>query len=236
MSRFTFDPSEDVAGIWSHDAATITYRRALGGTMIVTKKVQGLEPPKQLFSVNFNDDIIPTSWSLDDQQVLSTYQLANGGSDLVLVPVSGGKAVPFVATKFAETNGQFSPDGKWVAYASNESGDWEIYVTNYPGGSGKWQVSRGGGTEPRWRGDGKEIFYLGPKGTLMAVPVVAAETFSTGAPTPLFQFHGRAPVSSTDLFTYDVAKDGNRFLINRYVKPDNIPPLTIVLNSTAPAK
>jgi len=82
--------------------------------------------------VNFNDDIVPTSWSLDDQQVLSTYQLANGGSDLVLAPATGGKAVPFVATKYAETNGQFSPDGKWVAYASNESGDWEIYVTNYP--------------------------------------------------------------------------------------------------------
>ena len=70
----------------------------------------------------------------------------------------------------------------------------------------------------------------------MAVPVVAVETFSTGAPTPLFQFHGRAPVSSTDLFTYDVAKDGNRFLVNRYVKPDVIPPLTVVLNSTTSAK
>ena len=68
------------------------------------------------------------------------------------------------STKASETNGQISPDGKWVAYASNESGDWEIYVTTFPGAAGKWQVSRGGGTEPRWRGDGKEIFYIGAEG------------------------------------------------------------------------
>ena len=233
-SRFTFDPSEEVAGIWSRDASTLAYRRSVGGTVLYLKKVQGLEAAKELFRGNQNDDVISNSWSRDDQQILCTLQLANGGSDLVLVPVAGGKAVPFVATKSAETNGQFSPDGKWVAYASNESGDWEIYVTNYPGGSGKWQVSRGGGTEPRWRGDGKEIFYIGPKGTLTAVPVVADTTFATGAPTALFQFHGRAPVSSTDVYTYDVAKDGSRFLVNRYVKPDYIPPLTIVLNAAKP--
>ncbi len=85
----------------------------------------------------------------------------------------------------------------------------------------------------RWRGDGKEIFYLGPKGMLMAVPVNTGGTFSTGAPAPLFQIHGRAQISSTDLCTYDVAKDGKRFLVNRYAKPDHIPPLTIVLNSNA---
>ena len=68
---------------------------------------------------------------------------------------------PFLSTKSSESNGQISPDGKWVAYASNESGDWEVYVTTFPTAAGKWQVSRGGGTEPRWRGDGKEIFYIG---------------------------------------------------------------------------
>jgi len=128
---------------------------------------------------------------------------------------------------------QISPDGKWVAYASDESGNWEIYVTTFPGAVGKWQVSSGGGAEPRWRGDGKEIFYIGSSGMLTAVPVNTEGAFSTGAPSPLFQIHGRAAISSTDLFTYDVTKDGKRFLVNRYVKPDQIAPLNIVFNAGA---
>ena len=123
-----------------------------------------------------------------------------------------------------------SPDGKWVAYASDESGAWEIYVTSFPGATGKWQVSRGGGTEPRWRGDGKEIFYIATDGMLTEVPISAQGMFSTGTPAALFQIQGRAPISSTDVFTYDVAKDGKRFLVNRYVKPEHVPPLTILLN------
>src|SRR6266704_2131102 len=135
-------------------------------------------------------------------------------------------------SKASETNGQISPDGKWVAYASNESGDWEIYVTTFPAASGKWQVSRGGGMEPRWRGDGKEIFYIGAKTTFTAVPVNSEGTFSTGNPTPLFHTQLRAQVSSTDLFNYDVSKDGQRFLVNRYAKPQQVAPLHVVLNAT----
>jgi Tol biopolymer transport system component len=123
-----------------------------------------------------------------------------------------------------------------VAYASNESGEWEIYVTSFPSAQGKWQVSRAGGNEPRWRPDGKEIFYIDPKGMLAAVGVSGDGTFSSGAPSPLFQIHGRAAISSTDLFTYDVTKDGMRFLVNRYLKPDHVQPLTVVLNAAAGMK
>ncbi len=141
---------------------------------------------------------------------------------------------PFLTSKSNKSNGVISPDGKWAAYASDESGNSEVYVTTFPAAAGRWQVSRGGGAEPRWRADGKEIFYIGPKGMLTAVPVTAtADSFSTGNPTPLFQIHGRAPISSTDIFTYDVAKDGQRFLVNRYVKPDHLTPLTVVLHATA---
>ena len=233
-SRFTFNPAEEVAGTWSRDGNTIVFRSATAGATLFAKKVQGLEPPKSLLKKKLGqDDMIPNSWSLDDQQILCSLQPSTGGSDLVLVSVSTGELAPFVATKASETNGQISPDGKWVAYASNESGDWEIYVTTFPGAAGKWQVSRGGGTEPRWRGDGKEIFYLGPKAMLTAVPVSGEGTFSTGTPAPLFQIHARAPISSTDLYSYDVSKDGKRFLVNRYVKPEHITPLNIVLNATA---
>jgi len=156
---------------------------------------------------------------------------------LVVVPASGGQLTQFLPSDASKTNAQISPDGKWVAYASNESGDWEIYVTTFPAAAGKWQISRGGGTEPRWRGDGKEIFYLGPTEKLMAVPVETARTFSSGEPAPLFQVRGRAAISSTDLFTYDVAKDGQRFLANQYLKPDRVVPLTIVEHALAePAK
>jgi eukaryotic-like serine/threonine-protein kinase len=160
-------------------------------------------------------------------------QPAAGGSQLVLLSISGGKMTRFLTTKTSETNGQISPDGKWVAYASNESGDWEIYVTTYPAAAGKWQVSRGGGTEPRWRGDGKEIFYIGAGSTLTVVPVSSDGTFAPGNPRPLFRTELRAQVSSTDQFVYDVTKDGQRFLVNRYAKPAQVAPLHIVLNATA---
>ena len=231
--RFTFGPSEEVVGVWSRDGSRLAYRANLAeGTTLMLKRATGLEREKQLLIISGGDDILPNSWSLDDQQILCTHGIARG-SHLVLVPVAGGNSTPFLASKASETNGQISPDGKWVAYASNESGNWEIYVTTFPGAAGKWQVSRGGGTEPRWRGDSKEIFYIGPTGMLTAVEVNSEGTFSTGAPTPLFQIHGRAPISSSDIYTYDVAKDGMRFLVNRYVKPDHIMPLTVVLNASA---
>ena len=178
------------------------------------------------------DDFFPNSWSVDDQQILVTRQVASG-EYLELLPVAGGELTRFLTSKGSENNGQISPDGKWVTYASDESGVWEIYVTSFPGAAGKWQVSRGGGTEPRWRGDGKEIFYIAPNGMLMAVPVNGESIFATGTPAPLFQIHGRAPISSTDVFTYDVAKDGKRFLVNRYVKPEHVAPLTILLQTAA---
>jgi serine/threonine protein kinase len=237
-SRFTFDSAEDVGGVWSRDGSLIAYRSLqLSDTNVLVKQAQGLQPAKSILSVKENaqvtDDLAPNSWSLDNKELLCTLQPAAGGSQLVLLSTSGGKMTRFLTTKTSETNGQISPDGKWVAYASNESGDWEIYVTTYPTAAGKWQISRGGGTEPRWRGDGKEIFYIGAGSTLTAVPVSSEGTFAAGNPTPLFRTQLRAQVSSTDQFSYDVTKDGQRFLVNRYAKPAQVAPLHIVLNATA---
>ena len=232
-SRFTFDPAEEVSASWSRDGTTIAfYRSGVGEGDLLLKKAHGLEPEKYIRKGG--GDPYPNSWTLDDQAILCSVQASAGASSLVLIPVSGKEETPFLDSpdsKTSLTNGQISPDGKWVAYASNESGDWEIYVTTFPGAVGKWQVSRGGGTEPRWRGDGKEIFYIGARGTLTAVPVSTEGTFSTGAATSLFQTRGRVPISSSDLVTYDVARDGQRFLVNRYVKPEHIQPLTILLHA-----
>lgn len=240
-TRFTFDPAEETDGIWSRDGSTIAFRSNVGGSSVNLKKTLGLEPEKILTAVKRQTNflglgyIIPNSWSRDDKQILGALQTNVSGSKLVLMNVPSGEAKLFLNSGAIESNGVISDDGQWVAYASNESSDWEIYVTTFPGAAGKWQVSLGGGSEPRWRGDGKAIYYLGPTGTLMTVPVETGATFSSGTPTPLFQIRGRAPISSTDLFTYDVTKDGQRFLVNQYMKPDHIPPLTIVQHVMAEA-
>jgi Tol biopolymer transport system component len=234
-TRFTFDPTEEVVGVWSRDGKQVAYRSAGSATgygSLFLKPASGLEHEKSLLKIQAADDLLPNSWAVGDKQILITHQTAEG-YHLKLVPAAGGEAVPFQKDRGNQVDGQISPDGKWAAYVSDESGTWEIYVTTFPGGAGKWQVSRGGGTEPRWRGDGKEIFYVALGGMITAVPVSASGEFSTGTPTPLFQFHGRAAISSTDAFSYDVTKDGKRFLVNRYVKPEKITPLTIVLNAGA---
>ncbi len=236
-ARFTFDPGEEVAGVWSPDGRMLVYRAiAKTGLTVLSKSANGLEREKSLLMEDpkrdVSEDLVPNSWSSDGKQLLLTNQ-RGGRWSLSLLPASGGKSVPFGSGSANQMNGQFSPDGKWVAYASDESGVWEIYVTSFPDGTGKWQVSRGGGTEPRWRGDGKEIYYMAPSGMLMAVPVSSENIFATGTPAALFQIHGRAPISSTDVFTYDVTKDGQRFLVNRYVKPEHVAPLTILLNAAS---
>jgi eukaryotic-like serine/threonine-protein kinase len=222
--------------VWSRDGNAIAYTFEGAPVSLRLKKATGREKEKTLFiPKDVLGEIFANSWTPDDKQILCTMVRPAGanagqGSDLVLVPAAGGDPAPFLASA---SSGQISPDGKWVAYASNESGAWEIYVTSFPDAGGKWQVSHGGGNEPRWRGDSQEIFYVGPTGLLMAVPVDTKSTFSTGPHASLFQTYRRAPLASTDLFTYDVSKDGKRFLVNRHVKPDHVMPLTIVLHATA---
>ena len=242
-TRFTFDPAEETTPVWSHDGKTIAYRGIAGGGGISIKKASGLEPEKNIIHLNRSTtvlnvpggyDLIPNSWSPDDRQILCSLQIAAGngpGSALVLVPLDGSAPKRFLPARGSETNGQISPDGKWAAYASNESGTWEIYVTTYPGAVGKWQVSRGGGTEPRWRGDTKELYYLNPTGMLMSVQVEGGALFSSGVPAALFQVRGRAAISSTDLYSYDVTKNGERFIVNEYLKPDVVTPLTLLLHA-----
>jgi Tol biopolymer transport system component len=239
-TRFTFDPAEETTGVWSRDGKTIAFRSVANGSGVDLKNADGLEAQRELVKVRNaikeaggvdNYDLIPNSWTPDDKQILCALQTStkdSRGSVLVLVSAASGQMTQFLPPDSSKTNAQISPDGKWVVYASNESGEWEIYATTFPAAAGKWQVSRGGGTEPRWRGDGKELFYIGPTETLMAVPIATSGTFSSGEPTPLFQIRGRAPISSTDLFTYDVTKDGQRFLVDQYLKPQRVAPLTIV--------
>ena len=233
-TRFTFDPAEETTGVWSRDGKTIVYRSAAKQEILRLKNSNGFDtdqglaaPPPGVI------DIIPSSFSPGDEKLLTTAILTTGGMSMQMVSVKDKKVVPFLSGGGNKADGQFSPDGKWVAYQSDETGEWEVYISPASGGGGKLQVSRGGGKEPRWRGDGKEIFYLDPKGNLMSVVLGSEESLSTTSPTLLFPSRVRASVSSSDLFSYDVTPDGKRFLVDRYVKPAQVPPLNIILNATS---
>ena len=140
---------------------------------------------------------------------------------------------PLLQAKWTVRNAQFSPDGRWMAYASDETGNMEIYMAPCPSGTGKWQVSSSGGQEPRWRQDGKELFYLSPDGKMMAVDVKTGMSFEAGAPKALFQTHRRQPVSAQDVFSYDLSGDGQRFLVITKVDEGKTAPLAVMLNWAA---
>ncbi|MCI0391155.1 MAG: hypothetical protein MOB07_20620 [Acidobacteria bacterium] len=137
-----------------------------------------------------------------------------------------------VRTKARDTAGTLSTDGRWLAYASNDSGQFEVYVQSFPGGGGKRQVSNGGGNNPRWSGDGRELFYYAGDGKLMAARVRSGENFEMDAAVPLFEFRaGTAPIFAP----YAVTADGKRFLINEVVETEPNAPLTVVVNWAAGA-
>ena len=141
----------------------------------------------------------------------------------------------YVALVFLKGNAslnyaQFSPDGKWVAYSSNESGRWEVYVTSFPDARGKWQVSTNGGEQPRWRGDGKEIYFMSLEAKLMAASVDTKTEFESGTPTVLFQTDPHERVATTEVIVYDVSRDGQRFIVNTNYKNGSAHPMSVVLN------
>ena len=142
------------------------------------------------------------------------------------------KPFPFVCSSFESDNGQFSPNGRWVAYQSNESGRIEVYVQSFPGPGGKWMVSVGGGIAPRWRRDGKELFYIAPDSRLMAASIRdTGQTLKAGTPVALFQTHivyGGTTVRQKH--QYAVAPTGRRFLINSIADEAPTPPIIVVTN------
>jgi eukaryotic-like serine/threonine-protein kinase len=231
-TRFTFDPAEETTAVWSSDGKEIAYRWAGAKEVLRLKNSNGFEADRGIASgPPGSSDLLPNSFSPDNQQLLGTAQVDTGGLNLALVSLADKKVVPFLPGRSNKADGQISPDGKWVAYESDETGEWQVYISPFPGGGGKIQVSRSGGADPRWRHDGKEIFFLDPKGFLVAAAVDSVNSLSAGTATQLFQTHTRTAVSSSDVFNYDVSPDGQRFLVDRYVKPSETPPLSIILNS-----
>ena len=222
--RLTFDPAIDAVPIWSPDAARFVFasnRQTYFGLYV--KNSDGANDEKSIVQSDVGN--LPSDWSRDGKYILYCR-----GPDLWFLTYPEIKSSLFLKAPSVLRNGQFSPDGKWVAYASNESGKWEIYVTSFPDARGRWQVSSGGGEQPRWRSDGKELFFLSSDGKMMAVPVTTGSHFDAGTPVVLFQSTPRPPVLVYDLFVYDVSRDGQRFLINTQVKRPENTPMSVILN------
>jgi len=222
--RLTFDLAFNVVPIWSPDSSRLVFGSNRRSTIdLYMKNSDGAQEEKAILQDASNK--IPSDWSRDGKYILYTRD-----SDLWFLTLPELKSSLFLKAVSTLRNGQFSPDGKWVAYSSNETGKWEIYVTSFPEPRGKWEVSTGGGEQPRWRGDGKELFFLSSDSRMMAVPVTTGATFDAGSPVALFQATPMQPVSRNDQFFYDVTRDGQRFLILTQVKQAETAPMSIILN------
>jgi serine/threonine protein kinase/Tol biopolymer transport system component len=224
MTRLTFGPGLNELPIWSNDGKRVVYSSSRRISWRLTgKNADGSGPEQQIGELlvwgAFWD------WSHD-----AKYLLVLKSGELLYLSVPDGELKQFLPGKWAVRNAQFSPDGKWVAYSSYETGNWEIYVSSFPRADSKWQISTGGGEEPRWRRDGKELFYMSAERKMMAVPVKTGATFEAGSPVTLFQTHLRQSISALDLVNYDVSADGQRFLINTKVDEPNAAPLSVILN------
>lgn len=233
MTRFTFDASADVCPVWSRDGSRVFYSSNRdGGTFNLYQKISSGAGNDELIlkagSNTFADDWFPAK-----EGALLLYEVENPRTryDIWVLPLAGErKPYPFLQTEFNETHSQFSPDGRFVAYVSDETGRAEVYVQSFPASGGKWQISTGGGDQPQWGRDGKELFYLSPDQTLMAVTVALGEAFEPGSPVPLFATRVPQFGLTGDRNHYVVAPDGQRFLINNIVDEGNRNPITFVLN------
>jgi eukaryotic-like serine/threonine-protein kinase len=227
-TRLTFAPQGGFNPIWSPDGRYIAYDRI--GVGIFRKPANGAGKEELLLPVK--PLAVPKSWSPDGRFILYAQINPGTGADLLGLPVEPDPK-PFVVaqTPATEDQGQFSPDGHWIAYTSNESGHSEIYVIPFPlsASGGKWMVSRGGGVQPRWRRNGKELFYIAPDSKMMAVAIDTQPVFQTGTPRALFQTNIVDTGIRTGPMSWDIAPDGNRFLIITEA-PGDASSLTVALN------
>jgi serine/threonine protein kinase/Tol biopolymer transport system component len=235
-SRITSDPQENSSPIWSPDGRFIAFASLRGGKWGLYRKASDNTGGEERL-LESDGIVSPQSWSPDGQSIVYT---APPG-DLWLLPLSGDrKPMVLVNSRFAETWGQVSPDGRWLAYASNETGAFEVYVRPFPAGGGKVQVSTRGGQNPRWRRDGRELFYMallaGEK--LMAVDVTTAHgTFEAGPPKELFDSGLVTTIGHSGPYhSYAVSPDGQRFLIPQPPSgstPGTSAPVVVVINWAA---
>ncbi len=230
MTRFTSDPANDIHPLWSPDGRHILFSSNRSGQYeLYDKSTTGGSEQKVL---SFQSP--PTDWSPDGRTVLIQRRDVNGSADIWAIPIGTGRPpYPVIqSTEFDERDAQFSPDGKWIAYESTESGRWEVYAQAFPGPGPKARVSINGGAQPRWGPDGKELFFIGVDDQLIAVPIDLSSGAGpqVGVPLALFKTRVGGAVQGNTRQLYFVSHDGKRFLMDTVAETGSGAPITLLLN------
>ncbi len=229
VTPFTVDPAVDGFPLWSPDGTQIVFESTRKGTFDLWIKPSSGASPEQLL-LEMADSEWPLHWSKDGLFLLYQTSDLKTKWDLWALPMTGSERTPLVVanSRFAERMGQFSPDGRWLAYETNESGRPEIVVQAFPKASGRFPVSTSGGTAPRWRPDGNEILFIAPDGTVMAVPITTTgSSFEAGKPMALFPTDiTPQPFKSQ----YAVSRDGRLIVNNQQTEEGTASPITLILN------
>jgi Tol biopolymer transport system component len=221
--------------MWSPDGGRVLFSSNRNGAYALYEKSTIGAGDEKLILPTQN---VPTDWSRDGSFVLVQRRDPKTNTDIWALPMGTNREpFPVVRTDFEDRDGQFSPDGKWIAYESNESGRWEIYVQPFPGPGASVQISVNGGAQVRWRADGKELFFIALDDRLMAVPIALPSNGGSpeaGAPVPLFATRVGGAVQSFSRQQYVVSPDGQRFLMNTILQGAAISPITVIVNWTPP--
>ena len=232
-SRLTFDPTDESNPAWSHDDSQIVFTSTQTGNRDIYEKAASGLGTSQLVFASKDQQKSVDDWSPDDRYVV--YDTTSPGSLWILPLFGDRKPFLFVQGATEAREARFSPNGRYIAYSSNESGNYEVYVQSFPDRSGKWQVSSGGGQHPEWRHDGKELYFIS-SGKLVAVDVSTdGPQFQSGVPKPLFAVDFR-PDRGSGNGVYVVTADGQRFLAVTNVEQQTIEPATVVMNWAADLK
>ena len=226
QSRFTSDASLELAPLWTPDGTRLLFASNRAGVWDLYERPVAERTPLDRLVLESDSNKYPQSWSPDGATLVYSAWNAGTGQDLWTLSMDDARrATPYLQTPFDEREAQVSPDGRWLAYSSNESGRPEVYVRPFPAAAGQWKVSVEGGTEPRWRGDGRELFYVGPDRRLISVPIASGATFTPGLPAPLFE------TRLADTWWWDyVVLPGGRFVIKQRVEQTPSSRVTVVLN------
>jgi Tol biopolymer transport system component len=229
LTRLTFGPkpANQSHAVWSPDGTRVVFASDRDGAYGLYEKLSNGAGVEQLL-VRTDMPKFPTDWSADGRFLLYEESSTKGAWDIWVLPLSGDrKPAPLLRSEFYEGQGHFSPDGRWIAYVSDESGRREVYVQAFPLSGAKWQISTDGGNFPTWRRDGKELFYFTLDQKLMEVEISADSTLRPGKPAPLFE----ARYFNIPISPYSPSADGRKFLINTPVDEEtNTSPLTVILN------
>jgi len=194
--------------VWSPDGSRIAYQSWVEGRYEIRAKPADGSSDEEILTATTEGYTFPTDWSPDGKLLAYQKSEVNGWS-MWMLPLEGGEPYRFHDSRFSELQAVFSPDGRWLAYCSNESGEYRVYVAPFPGPGGRWQVSPGGGDSPRWRRDGRELFYLSSDSMIMSAQVRASgSSFEVGGVKALFEARAYGAFAR-----FDVTADGQRFII-----------------------